>query len=148
MEATKTRQAIIVEAMSWCGTPYRHMGDIKGIGVDCAMLLIRVYGALGFVPSDYDPRPYSPEWYFHRTEELYLAGMEKYSHRVECPQPGDIAVYRFGKTASHGAIIVDNQCVVHAHRPDRSVTMAEMRAGIFLDPKGKSRLHSYWSVLS
>ena len=37
------RAAVVAEARSWIGTPYHHAADVKGHGVDCAMLLIRVY---------------------------------------------------------------------------------------------------------
>ena len=31
----------------WIGTPYHHAADVKEIGVDCAMLLVRVFCNLG-----------------------------------------------------------------------------------------------------
>jgi cell wall-associated NlpC family hydrolase len=36
------RAAVVAEARTWIKTPWRHMADIKGAGVDCAMLLVRV----------------------------------------------------------------------------------------------------------
>lgn len=140
------RQAIVDEAMSWLRTPYIHLGDIKGVGTDCAMLLIRVYqkAVPHIVPADFDPRPYEPEWFLHRDEELYMAGMEKYSHRIETPKIGDIALYRFGRTASHGAIIVADGMILHAYREHGNVGLMEMRA--LVDKSGVSRLDSYWSV--
>lgn len=133
------RAAIVAEAHTWLRTPYHHLADIKGIGTDCAMLLVRVYQAVGIVPADFDPRPYEPEWYLHQDEERYMAGMERYSHRVETPQLADIALYRFGRTASHGAIIVSDEFVIHAHRPHGNVELIERRALA-------ERLDSYWSV--
>lgn len=132
------RARIVAEAMRWYRTPYRHCADIIGIGVDCAMMLVRVFQACGFAP-DYDPRPYSPDWFLHRDEERYLAGMEKYSRRVDVGLPGDIAVYRFGRTASHGAIIVDDELMIHAYRPERAVVLTERR-------RLEDRFDSYYSV--
>ena len=37
------RAAVVAEARSWIKTPWVHMAAIKGAGVDCAMLLARVY---------------------------------------------------------------------------------------------------------
>lgn len=135
------RVAILEEARSWLGTPYVNLGAMKGIGADCAMLLCRVYQTVvpHLVPATFDPRPYSPEWYLHRSEEKYLMGMEQYAHKVDSPQPGDLAAYRFGRTVSHASIIVDECYMIHANRLHGNVEISE-RA--FLD----SRLDSYWSV--
>jgi cell wall-associated NlpC family hydrolase len=43
------RAAVVAEAKTWIGTPYHHAADVKGHGVDCAMLLVRIYGDLGLV---------------------------------------------------------------------------------------------------
>ena len=47
---------------------YHHVADVKGHGVDCAMLLVRVYCDLGLVER-FDPRPYTRDWILHRSEE-------------------------------------------------------------------------------
>ncbi|MCU0624552.1 MAG: NlpC/P60 family protein [Gemmatimonadaceae bacterium] len=140
MSPDELRAAVVAEALSWVGTPYRHLGAVKGVGADCAMTLVRVYAAVGIVPADFDPRPYAAEWYLHREEERYLAGLERWARRVETARPGDIALYRFGRTASHGAIVIDEETMVHAYRPLRAVVLQERRALA-------DRLDSYWSVI-
>lgn len=135
-----SREAIVAEAYSWLRTPYHHLACVKGHGVDCAMLLVAVYREpLGPVPMDYDPRPYEPEWYLHQSDELYIAGMDKFSHRVDTPGIGDISVYRFGRTASHGAIIVSDELMIHANRITGNVELVERFALA-------DRLDSYYSV--
>lgn len=140
---TLTREAIVAEAFTWLRTPYRHLADIKGVGVDCAMILVRVYQFVGLVPPDYDPRPYDPEWFLHRDEERYMAGMEQFSKRIEpsAAKIGDLELYRFGRTASHGAIIVSDEHMIHAYRQTRQVELCERRTFA-------SRLDSCWSVLA
>jgi cell wall-associated NlpC family hydrolase len=59
---------------------------------------------------------------------------------VDTALPGDIALYRFGRTASHGAIVIDEDRMVHAYRPLRAVVVQERRAL-------EARLDSYWSVI-
>ena len=65
------RRMIVREARSWVRTPYHQQGDIKGIGVDCGMLLVRVFVDTGLC-APFDPRPYANDWYLHRGEERYL----------------------------------------------------------------------------
>lgn len=135
------RAAIVREAHEWLGTPYTNCGDVKGSqgAVDCAMLLIRVFVAVGAI-DDFDPRPYSSNWHLHQDEARYLAGLEKYAHRVEEGKLGDIAMYKFGKHASHGAIIVSEDLLIHAHKNVGEVILCERSAM-------RGCLDSYWSVI-
>jgi len=70
-DATIQRAAVVAEARRWIGTPYHHQADVLGAGVDCGMLLVRVYVDTGVVPP-FDPRPYSVQWHLHREDERYL----------------------------------------------------------------------------
>jgi NlpC/P60 family putative phage cell wall peptidase len=108
------RHRIVAEARSWCGTPYHHQGQVKGVGVDCAMLLVEVFHQVGLIPK-IDTRPYPPDWHMHRSEERYLAWVEKYAKPVEDPQPGDIVVYKFGRCMSHGGIVSDWPKIIHSY---------------------------------
>jgi len=140
MEAEQ-RLRIVDEAMSWLLTPYVDCGDIKGPqgAVDCAMLLIRVYANVGLIPTDFDPRPYKPDWHMHNNEKLYLAGLEKFAHPVMTPGLGDVAMYRYGRHASHGAIIISDTQMIHAHKTAGKVEMMERRTIV-------DKLDSYWSL--
>ena len=131
------RAAVVAETLSWLGTPYHHLAAVKRAGVDCAMLLVAVYQAVGLVPLSFDPRPYAPQWFLHRSRELYLEHLALWAGPVTDPGPGDVAVYRFGRTAAHGAIIIDEQQLVHAYQPVGRVELIERRA---LAP----RFDSYW----
>jgi NlpC/P60 family putative phage cell wall peptidase len=118
-----SREQVLAEARTWLGTPYHHQAQIKGVGVDCAMLLIAVYFACGLIPA-IDPRPYSPEWMLHRDEEKFLDWLEQYGTETDSPQPGDVLVWRFGRTYSHGAILMDaDGTIVHAYQQARCVTL-------------------------
>lgn len=103
------RSLVVDEARTWVGTPWHHMGDVKGVGVDCAMLPVRVYTDTGLIPDLIDPRPYPRDWALHRSEELYLTNVERMSREIAEHQagPGDLVVWRWGRTFSHGGIIVD-----------------------------------------
>jgi cell wall-associated NlpC family hydrolase len=121
------RASVVQEARTWLGTPYHHLADIKGVGVDCAMLLVRVYTALGLVPATLDPRPYAPDWHLNQGEEKYLGWVNQFASSVVVPQAGDVALWRFGRTYSHGAIVLDDAgTIVHAYREAGNVVLGNL----------------------
>src|SRR5690349_27648 len=102
------RKQIVSAAKEWLGTPYHHHARVKHAGADCAMFPLAVYQACGLLPIDYQPPQYSVQWHLHRTEELYLREIEKFClETTGTPQPGDFMVFRFGRTFSHGAIVLE-----------------------------------------
>ena len=108
------RQKVIEVAKSWIGTPYHHHGQIKGVGSDCATFIAEVFFESGVVerfPID----PYCPQWHMHRNAEKYMQKVLEYAHEVEVPKPGDIALWRFGRTFSHGAIVLDWPSIIHQY---------------------------------
>lgn len=134
------RAAIVAEAKTWIGTPYHHQAHVKGAGVDCAWMPILVYKHCGYVPADFDPGNYAPDWYLHKTEEIYLQNVQRFSKRTTEPQPGDFALFKLGHCACHGAIIIEPDFVIHADRRTRKVEIACISQDLI------RRLHSYWTV--
>lgn len=108
------QQAVVAEARTWLGTKHIHQAAVKGAGVDCAFLLVRVYHAVGLIPV-IDPRPYPRDWHLHRSDERYLGWVEQYADRVETPEPGDVVLYQFGRCVSHGGIVVDWPTIIHSY---------------------------------
>jgi cell wall-associated NlpC family hydrolase len=139
------RSRVVAEAKGWLGTPYHHMGRLKGVGCDCLTFLAEVYHAAGVLPAIDIPH-YPPDWHLHRSTERYLDGLLQFSRERHppapvlvnrrartgraggvshpacgerekagvIPQPGDVALFRFGRCFSHGAIVVDWPVVIHA----------------------------------
>lgn len=129
------RQQVVREARSWIGTPYEHCADIKGVGVDCGMLIVRVFNDLGIhtVP---DPRPYTPDWHMHRVEENYLMRVLAHGKVVETPQIGDVMLFKVGRCYSHGGIVskLDPLTIIHASYPSRITLEEEIsRSPDFMD---------------
>jgi cell wall-associated NlpC family hydrolase len=121
--------AVVVEARSWLNTPWHHMARVKGHGVDCAMFLAEVYERAGLVPH-LEPEYYPQQWYLHRSEEVFLQWVEKFASGVDDPQPGDVALYNYGRCVSHGAIIVEwPNAVIHAFSPAGRVVMSHAFEG-------------------
>lgn len=126
------RAAVIAEARAWLRTPYHHMGRVKGAGVDCATLLAEVYANAGVIPLVTIPF-YPPDWHLHRDAERYLGFVLEHADELPCvaqasaescgrepsceakAKPADLALWRFGRCFSHGAIVVDWPLVIHAY---------------------------------
>jgi cell wall-associated NlpC family hydrolase len=108
------RDAVVAEALTWEGTAYHHRGRLKGIGTDCAMLPLDVYAAVGLIPR-IDPPDYPIDWFLHRSSETYYDVLRQYSHPVTAPQPGDMALFRFGRVQyAHGGILIAPDLMLHA----------------------------------
>ena len=109
------REAVACEALTWLGTPYHHHARIKGVGVDCAHLLCGVFEAVGLVPH-IDPGNYAVDWHLHRNEEVFSGWLEKYAHAAVAPiRLGDVLLFRYGRTFSHGSIYVGNAHFIHSY---------------------------------
>ncbi len=115
---TATAQAVIAEARRWLGTPYHSHARVHGVGVDCAQLLLAVFGALGLA-AGIDPGNYPRAWHLHHGDERYAeALLDAGAVETAAPQPGCIALYWFGRTHSHSAICTGAGAVstwVHAY---------------------------------
>lgn len=140
MTEQEARAAIVAEARSWLRTPYHHAARVKGAGVDCAQILVEVYSAAGVIER-FDPGFYPSDWMLHRDEERYLETVRRFAHPVATPLPGDVAVYRFGRCVSHGAIVIEWPIIIHAYAKERNVCLGDGLAG---DLGG--RLAGFYSV--
>lgn len=112
------RATICAEAISWIGTPFRHKADLKGIGTDCAGILVGVFRNAGVLPVDFKLGDYNYQHALHHSEELYMAQMLRFMRRIEESevQPGDVVLFNHGKTFSHSGIIIDWPRMIHAVR--------------------------------
>jgi cell wall-associated NlpC family hydrolase len=108
------RLAVIEEARGWLRTPYHHMGRVRGAGTDCLMLLAEVYERAGVIPH-IDVPFYPPDWNLHRNAERYLLGVARHAREIAAPpQPGDIAIFKFGRCFAHGSIVLAWPRLIHA----------------------------------
>ena len=122
------RRRVLDAAESWLLTPWAHNQSVKGAGVDCGRFLMAAYvepglaaeSALGSYPAD---------WMYHRSEERFLGWVERYLDRVEQPKPADVAVWKYGRCFSHGAIVVDWPRIIHAHAPEGRVSYGDASKG-------------------
>jgi cell wall-associated NlpC family hydrolase len=145
----KQRTAVVTEARRWIGTPYHHASDIHGAGVDCGMLIVRVFVDTGLC-MPFDPRPYTQDWHLHRSEERYLGFVFDRCREVEEPQAGDVICFRYGRCFSHGGIVtgVKPLTLVHAYLPARCVLEEALAHNHELSSERRERrFFSYWKAV-
>lgn len=102
---TATRAEVVAEARTWLGTPFHHQARVKGVGVDCAGLVIGVARSLDLVPASFDVTGYAR----NPDGKSLLAFCDEHMHRIERSemQPGDILVLRWDHDPQHLGIVGD-----------------------------------------
>ena len=120
------RAAVAAEALTWLRTPYHNHARIKGVGVDCANLPAAVYETCGLIPNVQPD--YSAQWFEHRDEELYLAFVLPYATEITREEVGvgDFAIWKYGRTFAHGAIVIEPPVIIHATTAARCVHLGDM----------------------
>lgn len=121
------RQRLLVEARSWIGTPYADGQDVKGAGVDCAMLCIRAASNAGAFPF-VDPRPYNAQFFLHSDAEILLEYFLARGVEVSSPRIGDLALFKMGRAYAHAGVIsaLAPLRLVHAMNAYRRVVEEEV----------------------
>ena len=145
-----SRQAVVDAARSWLGTPYHHAADLRGVGVDCAMILVRVFCDLELV-EPFDPRPYTKDWMLHRNDERYMGFLLARAREVGTPGRGDVVLFRVGRCYAHGGIVTstDPLTLVHAFAPARCVVEEAVHRNAELSERiAAARYFSYWGDAS
>jgi NlpC/P60 family putative phage cell wall peptidase len=104
------RAAIVAEARSWIGTPYRHQASLKGVGCDCLGLIRGVWRALYGDEPEAVPA-YAPDWAEAGRRETFAETAAR--HLISVPldafAPGDVLLFRWraGFVAKHAAIVTE-----------------------------------------
>jgi cell wall-associated NlpC family hydrolase len=110
------RDDIVHETYEWVNTPFQHFQCCKGIGVDCAHLVIGIGKSVGLLPRNFVVPFYTAQWQLS-FPTLLLDTLNNSGFRrkpIEEALPGDIYILRFRSIPQHTAIIVNDGCVVHA----------------------------------
>jgi NlpC/P60 family putative phage cell wall peptidase len=121
-EIATLRAAVVAEARSWIGTPYRAGNAVKGAGCDCASLIAAVMFACGvFEPEEIGF--HGAHWWANGGEEKYMFRLRRHARKmVEGiayatleARPGDIALVRVAGSElyNHGGIVTKWPRVVH-----------------------------------
>jgi len=115
---TIERSAIVAEARSWLGTPYRHQASLKHVGCDCLGLVRGVFRAVAG-PEPEAPPAYAPDWAEASGRETLAAAAARHLAPGDSGniRPGDVLLFRWraGLPAKHAAIASDVGMMIHAH---------------------------------
>jgi NlpC/P60 family putative phage cell wall peptidase len=111
--------AVLSEAVSWVGTPYRHQGSRKGVGCDCLGLVRGVWKAVyGIEPER--PAAYAADWAEAGGADLFLeaAGRHCRQKAISDAAPGDLLLFRWRPhlPAKHAGILMDESRFIHAYQ--------------------------------
>ena len=138
------REAVVAEALTWATTPYHHRAAVKGVGADCALFPIAVYKTVGAIPVDFDPGSYPADWATHRDEERYLGFLKTLTREIdrESLKAGDFIVWKYGRSFSHGGIMISDTLVIHAYLDAGVVTIDD----ITIEEQLKTREKKYFTL--
>jgi NlpC/P60 family putative phage cell wall peptidase len=125
-----TRAAIVAEAASWIGTPYRHQASLKGVGCDCLGLIRGVWREL-FGAEPESIAPYTPDWAEAGGEETLAEAARRHLDEIaiDAAAPGDVVLFRWraGLPAKHAGVLIEPDRFVHAHQGAAVSTAAYSR---------------------
>ena len=112
------REAIVAEARTWLGTPYRHQASLKGVGADCLGLVRGVWRAVISEEPESAP-PYTPDWAEALGHETLLGAARRHMPEVALGRVrnGDVLLFRMalGAPAKHAAILSAPARMIHAY---------------------------------
>jgi cell wall-associated NlpC family hydrolase len=135
-------EALVTEASSWLGTPFRANAAFKGSGVCCHLFVAEVFMAIGAVARQEFPKA-DPNHSISQTDSLiepFMASMPGFVEAEGPPIPGDILGFKIGGCTHHLAIVLRGEEMIHAVR----------RHGVMInrwdDPMWAKRLTRIWRL--
>lgn len=148
------RAQVVAAAREWVKTPWKHRSAVLGHGIDCARHLLETGVRSGMVER-FDPSFYTRDWHWHRDEERFLDVVRAHASEVGEGQatikergrefsvlPGNVLIWKNGRTFSHGGVVSEWPMVVHASWPARTCVEESVYGGILeISPV---RVFSYW----
>ncbi|WP_396189776.1 NlpC/P60 family protein [Flavobacterium sp.] len=105
---------IVEHARAYIGTPFKHQGRLKGVGVDCAGLCINVMKELDYEIIDvkaYDRVPNG-----NLFDKIVNANLKR--KHFEDVEPGDFLTFNFDQDPQHIAVVseVNPLKIIHSYQ--------------------------------
>ena len=132
------RDAIVAEARSWIGTPFRWQASTKGLGADCKGLIVGVARALDLRSADSLHARMAD--YATVEPRTLIDGLRANMDQVRGAEPGDVLVMTMkGKPMHLGILGYDEIIHTYGAGPKRVIAMP---VGVVLR---RWPLHSAWA---
>ncbi len=112
-----TRNQIIEEARSYIGTPYHHQGRIKGVGVDCAGVVVGINTK--FELTSHDVKGYKPSPHNGLLQQALADAGFKKKLRTQL-QAGDCLLMQFTGEPQHLAVFT-GESIIHSYSKIKKV---------------------------
>lgn len=116
MARAKTADMVVETARTYLGTPFRHQGRIKGLGVDCAGLIVGVAKELEL--SAFDSKDYGRVPSADKLREVLE--QEMVAIQISEAKAGDVYLMSFDAEPQHLAIITDYG-IIHSYSAAKKV---------------------------
>lgn len=100
MPTTDLAERIATEARTWLGTPWHHEGRVRGAGVDCGMLVLEVFKAVGVLPAAFSVGHYGRNPNLPRL----IATLSAWAREAQEIRPGDVLLFTIVDAPRHLAI--------------------------------------------
>lgn len=114
---TATREQIVAECRTYIGTPYRHQGRLKHVGVDCAGMLENVALLFDLAPGyNHEDGTVCRTNYDRNPDGTLEALLRQHMVRVPLDErlPGDVALMSWIRTPHHIAVFSTPDRIIHA----------------------------------
>lgn len=127
---------VVRQARTWLNTPYHHQGRLKGVGVDCAGLIIGVAHELQL--SAFDIGGYTARPDGDSLRQACQAQMQPLA--IAALQPGDVLLFQFDAHPGHLGFFSGPDTLLHAYLPRRRVVEHALDAAWWRQVVGCYRL--------
>lgn len=139
-----SRKEICDKALEYLDTPFIHQGRLKGVGVDCAGLVVGVAKELNLYNEEVsDLKGYSRIPDGETLYQTLLNGTSKEKSMKDLKE-GDVLLFRFTRYPQHVGIYMPNNKLIHSYEGVGKVVIHS------LDDKWKNRIISvfeYFNVI-
>jgi hypothetical protein len=133
------RAAVLACARTYLGTRWLHQGRVKGVGVDCAGLIICVAGELGLARVTFDNYSQYPDG--ATLQSVCSLHMDQID--LGAAQPGDVMVFTFDRDPQHLGFrseIDGRPGLIHCYASAKRVVEHD------LDELWRTRARSAWRI--
>ncbi len=114
---TQTPQALLAEARSWIGTPYKHQAPAKVLAVIASASSAAFIVSCTTEPET--PSNYAPEWADLNNADQLLSAARLYLHEVPetSPQPAQVILFRWAPhyPCKHLGLMSAHDRFIHAY---------------------------------